>query len=682
VVGDLLYVLPRTWEDRRGARSIASLEPGETAVVSGEVVASGQIGGGGRGRGRGRGSRWEVVLDDGTGRLKLTFFRFSAWDMKKRYERGQVVTASGEVAVYKGMLQMVHPRVAAGARTDELSGVFPVYPEVGGMHPLELARNVSAALDYVRAHPPRDLLPEHIRDAADVPGLLESLEAVHAPDEDISPDELADLISHDAPAFRRLAFEELFVLQIAMALRRRAGLVEPAPALPGDDVPTLARRALPYTLTGAQARTANEIFADLDRDEPMARLLQGDVGAGKTAVAALASLRCVRAGYQAAFMAPTEILAEQHRLTLESLLAPLFVRVGFLSGSLKTKERREVTEALADGEIDVLVGTHALLSDDVDFHKLGFCVIDEQHRFGVVQRAALREKGPRDDARGHLVPHLLVMTATPIPRSLALTYYGDLQVSVIDEMPPGRTPVKTRVVDDRLADRVWEAVGAALERGERAYVVYPLIEESEKLDLQDATQGFEQLKERFGEEHVALLHGRMASDERDRVMTAFKKGDVSVLVSTTVIEVGVDVPEASCMVVVGSERFGLSQLHQLRGRVGRGAAKSECWLIATSGGEDAARRLRVMEETTDGFRIAEEDLAIRGPGDFLGTRQSGLPTLLFSDFAKHAELIELARHLATKLCDEDPDLGSETHKPLLRLVQTRFKDRLALTGAG
>jgi ATP-dependent DNA helicase RecG len=676
-IGDLLSVLPRAYEDRRQARSLGDLTPGPNVVVTAEILASGRVGGG-------RGKRWEVLLDDGTGRLKLVFFRFNPFQMKQRYPPGAMLTATGDVQQRGGQLQMVHPKVSAGSRGDAMSGVWPVYPEVQGLHPTQIARAVYAAVQRVVERPPPEPLPAAVREAAGVIDLVDAWAAIHAPPEDLGAAGLESLTSRTAPAFRRLAFEELFALQLALALRRRLGREEPAIAVDFDDdaIEPLAGELLPFTLTGAQRRSTSEVAADLRRGTPMARLLQGDVGAGKTAVAALACLAVARDGGQAAVMAPTEILAEQHRATLTRWLEPLGVEVAFLSGALRGKARRAVTERVQRGDARVVVGTHALLSDDVRFARLALCVIDEQHRFGVAQRAGLRDKGARNDDDELLVPHLLVMTATPIPRSLALTYYGDLAVSVLDEMPPGRTPVATEVVSGKDKAKAWEAIQRARERGERSYVIYPLIEESEKIDLMDATRGYEALCKRLGPERVALVHGRLPSDEREEVMRRFAGGDVDVLVSTTVVEVGVDVPEATCMVVVNAERFGLSQLHQLRGRVGRSERKSSCWLIAGSGGPDTARRLEVMAKTTDGFQIADEDLAIRGPGDFLGTRQSGLPTLLFSDFARHAELIELARRLAFDLVEEDPELQSEENARLKKLVKVRFADRLALTGAG
>ena len=690
-VGDLLFTLPRTYEDRRGVKRIADLETGALAVVSGTVIASGAVGMAGRGR------RYEVAVDDGSGQLRLVFFHFRPQEMHKRFARGAVVTASGEVQSYGPRMQMIHPRVSSGARVEELGGVQPVYPELRGLHPLELARCVAAALEHAKRVGVVDALPEDVKRAGAVPDLGTALSDIHAPADDVGPAALRALLERSSPGHKRLAFEELFVLGTALALRRRAGHEDPAPALAASDGEDAAvARLLPFTPTAAQARAIREVFADLTKPVPMARLLQGDVGSGKTAVAAAACLRAVRAGHQAAFMAPTELLAEQHARTLMKLFSPLGVRVGIITGSVGKKARAIAEARLRNRDLDIAVGTQALLSEGVEFARLGLCVVDEQHRFGVVQRAALRAKGPRAvDAGGvgvmRLAPHLLVMTATPIPRSLALTVYGDLAVSVLDEMPPGRTPVKTEATRD--VTRVYAAVADVLARGERAFVVYPLIDESEKIDLAAASAGYQELRAVLasspaGAAHVdavALLHGRMKAAEREKTMAAFARGDVKVLVSTTVVEVGVDVPEATLMAVMNAERFGLAQLHQLRGRVGRSARPSRCILVVAGGGgfmEDAMRRVHILTTTNDGFRIAEEDLAMRGPGDVLGTRQSGVPSLAFSDLVKNAPLIELTRALADRLVDGDPLLQKPEHAGLRKLVLERYAARLALTAAG
>lgn len=679
-VGDVLLTLPRTYEDRRTQSTIATLQDGLLAVVSGTVKASGVVGGG-------RGRRYEAVVDDGSGQLRLVFFHFRLPEMQKRLARGEVVTVAGDVKRHGGRLAMVHPRLQGGAPAPGapgLGGVEPVYPEVQGLHPLELARVAKAAIDVIDAFDdgrgPPDPLPAAVRARAEVPGLKDALRLVHRPADDIDADALAALVHKASPGHRRLAFEELLVLGIALSLRRRAQGQDPAPALKGSDGEREAiAKLVPFALTGAQRRAAAEIVRDVEKPVPMARLLQGDVGAGKTAVAAIACLRAARAGFQAAFMAPTEILAEQHGRNLKKVGFAAGLRVEVLTGSLGKKARALLESRIRNRDVDVVVGTQALLSDGVDFCRLGLCVVDEQHRFGVVQRALLRKKGPVIEGVG-LTPHLLVMTATPIPRSLTLTVYGDLAVSVLDELPPGRTPVATRVITD------WQegldAIAATLAKDERVFVVYPLIDETEKVqDVAAATQGFEDLKANFGDD-VVLLHGKMSSSDKDAAMEQFARGQKRVLVSTTVVEVGVDVPTATLMIIVNAERFGLAQLHQLRGRVGRSARASTCLLLSGSQSGDAAERLHTLEETNDGFVIAQKDLELRGPGDVLGTRQSGLPSLAFSDLVTHAPLIELAREIADDVVDRDPALARPEHAGLKKLVWDRYAERLALTAAG
>ena len=672
-VGDVLFTVPRTWQDRRQKHSIGSLAEGMLCVVSGRVAAAGPVG-------FARGRRFEAILDDGTGQLKLVFFHFRQGEMQKRLARGAVVTVSGEVTRHGPRLTLVHPMLTAGENAEAVGGLKPVYPELKGLHPAELARVAAAAMRLATQRNVDDPLPAAVRSQAKVPGLLEALTALHDPREDLSVEELRALLERRSPAHRRLAFEELFVLGTALALRRRASGVDPAPtiaALPDEE--EVATRMLPFALTGAQQRACREILQDLARPVPMARLLQGDVGAGKTAVAAVAALRAARAGFQTAFMAPTEILAEQHGRTLKKLGFQVGLRVEVLTGSLGKKARTLLSARIKNRDVDVVVGTQALLSDDVQFARLGLVIVDEQHRFGVVQRALLRKKGA-SAGNIQLTPHLLVMTATPIPRSLALTVYGDLVVSVLDELPPGRTPVATRATSDMGVG--FDAIRSHIARNERAFVVYPLIDESETLDVAAATAGFDDLVRTFGPHDVALLHGRMSTSARDEAMARFARGEVRVLVSTTVIEVGVDVPEATLMVIANAERFGLAQLHQLRGRVGRSARKSSCLLVVGAASQDAMARVRILEEQSDGFAIAEADLEQRGPGDVLGTRQSGLPSLAFADLVRHAPIIELARTLADAIVDADPHLAAADNAGLKRLVFDRYASRLALTAGG
>ena len=475
---------------------------------------------------------------------------------------------------------------------------------------------------------------------------------------------------------RRLVFDDFFLLELGLAIRRRREGRRPGLAIrPAGDLARRLQAALPYSLTAAQERVWKEIRADMAAPFPMNRLLQGDVGSGKTVVACLAIVTAIEAGYQAALMAPTEILAEQHALTLDRILAPLGLTVTLLTNATRGKARRERLEALRAGAVGCVVGTHALVQKAVGFKRLGLAVVDEQHRFGVVQRATLRGKGE--------TPDVLVMTATPIPRTLALTLYGDLDVSVLDEMPPGRQRIVTGIRDEKGRPRVYDFLRAEMQAGRQVYVVYPLVEESEVLDLRAATAMAERLRaEVFPEFQVGLLHGRMSFADKDAVMADFRRGAIHLLVSTTVIEVGIDVPNASVMVIEHAERFGLSQLHQLRGRVGRGEWKSYCILMSQGASEDARRRLAAMEETGDGFRIAEADLGIRGPGDFFGTRQSGLPAFRVADLLRDGVLLEEARGDAFALVATDPELARLEHRALRTALLARWRGKLDLASVG
>jgi ATP-dependent DNA helicase RecG len=703
-VGDVVFTVPRTFEDRREKRRIVDLEDGVVAVTGGVVQVAGVVSSFGGPRGR----RFEATIDDGSGLLRLIFFHFRQPELEARLARGAVVTVAGEVKKHQGRVTMIHPRLSTGQHQERaLGGVSPVYPELKGLHPLELARVAKGAVELIRQQGPvPDPLPAHVVRGAQLLSLQDALVSLHAPSDDLDAEALRALVERRSPGHQRLAFEELFVLGAALSLRRHAQGADPAPALTstsrsmgaddrdddiaerGDTEDAALARMLPFVLTRAQQRAIHEIRVDLERPTPMARLLQGDVGAGKTAVAAAAALRAARAGYQTAFMAPTEVLAAQHGRTLKKLGQAIGLRVEVITGSVPKKARGLLQARLRNRDIDVVVGTQALLSEGVDFARLGLCIVDEQHRFGVVQRALLRRKGPVEQGV-NLTPHLLVMTATPIPRSLTLTVYGDLAVSILDELPPGRTPIITKLVRD--LHSAIPLMRETLARDERAFVVYPLIEESEKLDVAAATAGAVDLAREFRRpqaapggdyDDVVLLHGKMSPGEKEAAMTAFSRGDKRVLVSTTVIEVGVDVPQATLMIIVNAERFGLAQLHQLRGRVGRGGLASTCLLVSADASPHGLERLKTLEATTDGFVIAEKDLELRGPGDVLGTRQSGLPTLAFSDLAKHAPLIEVARGLADDVVAADPTLSSPANRGVRRLVWERYADRLALTAAG
>ncbi|SAI74814.1 ATP-dependent DNA helicase RecG [Bordetella ansorpii] len=547
--------------------------------------------------------------------------------------------------------EMVHPRMS-NADTALPEALTPVYPSTDGLPQPTLRRAVTQALESADLS---DTLPDSVRGRYGLMAFEPAIRLLHAPPPGVSGHELAER-AH--PAWRRIKFDELLAQQLSLAAARagrrskRADRL-PMPRQPGNLVERLYA-ALPFALTRAQQRVVDEIAVDLDQPYPMHRLLQGDVGSGKTVVAAVAAAQAISCGAQVAMMAPTELLAEQHFRKLASWLEPLGVGVAWLSGSLPAKTRREAAAAAADGSVDLVVGTQALVQDHVSFHRLGLSIVDEQHRFGVGQRLALSRKGEIDDA---LAPHQLHMSATPIPRTLAMTFFADLDVSVIDELPPGRTPVVTKLVSDARREEVIGHIAQAARQGQQAYWVCPLVEESEALELQTAVDTYEGMRADLPDLRIGLVHGRLPQAEKAAVMQAFRDGDVDLLVATTVIEVGVDVPNASLMVIEHAERFGLAQLHQLRGRVGRGSAESVCVLLYQTPLSQVAReRLRAMFETNDGFEIARRDLEQRGPGEFLGKRQSGMALLRFADLDADAELAEQARDAAAALRRDHPDV--------------------------
>ncbi len=655
---DALFFFPKGYEDRRRIVPIRSLVPGMTVPVKGQVVATA----GGRGFGRAR--VFEVVVSDGTGRLSAKWFRYNP-SLKDRFKVGEPVVLCGTVRMFQFHPEMHHPEILGSAEEGDpvhLGRIVPVYPEVAGVPPRVL-RRIQHEVVHKFAAAEKEFFPTWMLEAAGVPPIQDSLATLHFP----PPGSDAEaLLSFSSPPQQRLIFGELFYIQWAMG-RRRAGVAkEAARPLPWDgEIVAEIKRRLPFALTGAQRRVVNEILKDMAKPHPMHRLLQGDVGSGKTIVAWIAAMVAWKQGAQTALMAPTEILAEQHYRRFAALSAGLPAGIVLLTASLSKKEREGARAEIREGRAHVVIGTHALIQEGVEFREMGLGIVDEQHRLGVLQRAALRGKA-------RTAPHLLVMTATPIPRTLAMTLYGDLDVSVIDEMPPGRTPVATRVVPDAERAAAWARVRKELAAGGRVYIVLPLVEESEKLTLRDAVKTAERVRESFPEAGVGLLHGRMKAAEKDSVMRAFQAGDIRILVSTTVVEVGVDVPEATVMMIEHAERFGLSQLHQLRGRVGRGSRPSVCFLLAGGAqGEEALARLSVMESTTDGFRIAEEDLKIRGPGDFAGVRQSGIPDLVFSDIVRDARMLTRAREIAGRLLDTDPELAQPAHAELARWIAAR-----------
>jgi ATP-dependent DNA helicase RecG len=636
--------LPLRYEDETRLTPLADLREGTAAQVEGSVADS-------RVEGRSRRQLVVRVRADGA-ELLLRFLHFHP-SQQKSLAPGTRIRVRGEVR--GGFLgrEMVHPSLKVLREPSPLpTCLTPVYPASAQLPQAYLRKAIAAALQRA---PLQELLPAAALPPG-LPGLREALHALHHPPAGAS---LVSLSDRSHPAWQRLKFEELLAQQLSQAQARRERADLHAPALtgtPGAGLRARLMRSLPFRLTAAQQRVVAEIAADLARPQPMHRLLQGDVGSGKTVVAALSAAVAVDSGWQCALMAPTEILAEQHFRKLVQWLEPLGVGVAWLTGSRKGKARAQMLARVASGEATLVVGTHAVIQDDVQFARLGLAIIDEQHRFGVQQRLALRRKllNPGDAAR--LEPHLLMMTATPIPRTLAMTYFADLEVSTIDELPPGRTPVLTKVFADNRRAEVVARIRDELAQGRQAYWVCPLIEESESVDLRHATQTFDELGAALPGHTVGLLHGRMKPAEKAAVMAGFVAGRLQLLVATTVIEVGVDVPNASLMVVEHAERFGLSQLHQLRGRVGRGSAASVCVLLyAPPLGATGKARLKAMLDTHDGFEIARRDLEIRGPGEFMGARQSGDALLRFADLAEDDALLQHARRVAPMLLQQHPD---------------------------
>lgn len=575
--------------------------------------------------------------------LYLRFIHFYP-SQQKQLAEGKVIRALGEIRHGFFGDEMVHPKIRTDIEQGLSESLTPVYPTVNGLNQPALRRLIQAALKHL---PDDDTLPDELLQQLHLPPLLQSLKFLHSPPPEYS---VQDLHQGTLPAWQRLKFDELLAQQLSMRLARQQRLKGHAAALTGDGhISKLLQTNLGFALTSAQQRAINEIKTDLAQTHPMHRLLQGDVGSGKTIVCALAAAIAVEAGFQVAIMAPTEILAEQHHLKFQQWFASQGITVGWLSGSVRKKAREKTKTELANGTMQLAVGTHALFQEDISFHNLGLVIVDEQHRFGVAQRLALKNKG--SDV------HQLMMSATPIPRTLAMSFFADLDVSVIDELPPGRTPIVTRLVNSTRRQEVEKLVQHTCIQGRQVYWVCPLIEESETLQLQTAVDTVAQLQLALPQLNIGLIHGRMKSTEKAEVMAAFAAGTIQVLVATTVIEVGVDVPNASLMVIEHAERMGLAQLHQLRGRVGRGSAASRCVLLFSEPLSDLAKaRLKVIYENTDGFEIARQDLNIRGPGEFLGARQSGVPMLRFANLEEDLPILEKARNLAPLLINQQPQV--------------------------
>ncbi len=627
-VDDLLFLLPLRYEDRTQLVKIGALDAGGRCLVSGEILLAETVF---------RGRRNLLVrIADGSGQLTLRFFHYSR-QQQAQFQAGFFVTCFGEVRRGKSGFEMIHPEYRItrddpdGATHESLT---PIYPATEGLQQGRLRNLTDQALQQMSDAPPAELLPAAITQKLGMPSLADAINYLHRPPPDA---DVERMLAGTHPCQQRLAFEELLAHYLSLRNLRALAAEEDAIALTdgNEDVSGFVA-ALPFELTGAQSRVVDDVLADLAQPHPMMRLIQGDVGSGKTVVAAIACIKAIACGVQAAIMAPTEILAEQHWRSFSDWFRPLGIEPAWLSGSQRAVARRESLAAISDGGAKLIVGTHALFQEGVEFNKLGLVIIDEQHRFGVHQRMALRDKGI--SAAGH--PHQLVMTATPIPRTLAMAVYADLDTSVIDEMPPGRQPVSTVAVPETRRGEVIDRVRSACASGHQAYWVCPLIEESEVLDYQAAQASYEMLTAALPDLRIGLVHGRMRPAEKERGMKAFKEGLIQLLVATTVIEVGVDVPNASLMIIENSERMGLSQLHQLRGRVGRGSAQSHCVLLYKPPlGRIAKLRLSVLRDTNDGFVVAQRDLELRGPGELLGTKQTGLPDYRIANLVRDAELM-------------------------------------------
>jgi ATP-dependent DNA helicase RecG len=672
-VEDALYFLPRCYEDRRNLKKISELKTERKETGFGEILLSGVAFYQNK-----RKRVFEAVVGDGSGVITLKWFHGNERYLKDRFKKGRRLIFSGEVRWFRDQREIHHPDVEmvdGDMEKDYLNfkRIVPIYSETEGLHQRTLRRLIKNILDGY-ANELSSPIPQEIVERQDLIDFSEAFRRVHFPPDGES---IETLNLHRSDGHRRIIFDEFFFLELGLALKKRGMTLETGISFQTDGL--LARKLLDllsFQLTRSQDKVWAEIREDLERPHPMNRLIQGDVGSGKTVVALLASLYVVECGYQAAIMAPTEVLTEQHYLTVHRWVEPLGVKVALLTSSIKGSEREDLYDRIRGGDVKLVIGTHAVIQEAVEFHRLGLAIIDEQHKFGVVQRGLLKKKGEN--------PDVLVMTATPIPRTLAMTIYGDLDVSVIDEMPPGRMPVETKVFPESGRERVYRIVEKEVRKGRQAFIVYPLVEESEKLDLKDATRMAEHLREDvFPEFQIGLLHGRMKSDEKEAIMMEFKEGKIKILVATTVIEVGIDIPNASVMVVEHAERFGLSQLHQLRGRIGRGRYPSKCILLAQYRSSEEARvRLRAMERTSDGFQIAEEDLELRGPGEFFGIRQSGFPDFRVAHLVRDTPILIEARKEAFRLIQEDPELVHPSHSVLKDMLRRRWKGRLELASIG
>jgi len=658
--GDLLYHYPYRYFDRTELLKISDLtDQMEYAQVAGTLINIGE-------EGSGRKSRLVATLYDDTGRIELLWFQGASW-MRKSLREGEKYIVFGKVSSFNGNYNIAHPEIEPWNAAASVAGKQPVYStteklRIKGITNRSFAKLTQALFEKIKPGDITEILPSELLRKYSLVNRYHALKWLHFPDSD----------EHEAVARHRLKWEELFLSQLMIARLRLQHTAQHGWKFTqvGAHFNEFFRLHLPFELTGAQKRVLREIRTDTGSGKQMNRLLQGDVGSGKTIVAVMTMLLALDNGFQACIMAPTEILAQQHYFSISGLLAPMGITVRLLTGSVKGKVRKEILGELADGSLKIVVGTHALIEDSVQFRNLGMAVIDEQHRFGVGQRARLWKKN-------EMPPHVLVMTATPIPRTLAMTLYGDLDISVIDELPPGRKEIKTVFRRDAGRMKVMEFIRSEVDLGRQAYIVYPLIEESEKMDYESLLAGYEQVKIWFDENRykIAMVHGRQEAGERERNMQRFVKGEADVLVATTVIEVGVNVPNASVMLIESAERFGLSQMHQLRGRVGRGADQSYCILLTGNKiSDESYKRIQIMVSTTDGFKIAEEDLKMRGPGDLYGTRQSGTLKFKLADIVMDGGILEETRQAALELLTQDPRLDLPQHQALKYALSQQGKE--------
>ncbi|MGI9548909.1 MAG: ATP-dependent DNA helicase RecG [Bdellovibrionales bacterium] len=659
-VGDVIYFLPRAYRDNRRVSSISEIQPGRSSVLISSILKKNIIPLKARHK-----KIYEILIGDETGKISCKFFRSPYKGWFNSLLEGETVEVRGVASLYRNQLQFHHPEIfpidKKATQNQEEDLLIPLYPEIESVSQNKIRsilKNIFENLDTSETK--IEWLPLWLREKYQLIDKFKALKGLHFPEKNQEEAYLDCKTNHH----RRLIFDEFFELQLYLALKKEGWKEGISPEISADlNLVKEMKKKLPFELTKAQQRVLEDILSDLKSRHPMHRLIQGDVGCGKTVVALMAALSCAKAGYQTAFMVPTEILAEQHYNNARTFLEPFGIKVEKLTGKMKANEKRNVNAVLNSGSCSVCIGTHALIQENVQFHNLGLVIIDEQHRFGSHQRALLKAKGNH--------PHFLVMTATPIPRTLSLAFYGDLETSIIDELPQGRQAIVTRRVFSNKRLEVFNFLKDQIQKGHQAYVIYPLVEESEKLDLKNVMDQYEKLKDYYKDLKWGILTGRMSSEEKLHAMNQFKNKEIDVLVSTTVIEVGIDIPNATVMVIEHSERFGLSQMHQLRGRVGRGSEKSYCILVlGEKFSKEAKQRAEIMMNTSDGFQIAEKDLELRGPGEFLGHRQSGLPTFKMAHLKRDQDILSLAKKAAFDLISRDPKLENPNHLP----TKLKFKE--------